>query len=91
MSVGSITKRSADSLNYTFDFSQWLASGDSVASATWTVPSGLTQVSSSTTSTTAVVKISGGTVGTSYTITCAMTTTVSTETKTETFTIRVIS
>lgn len=90
MSLGTITKRSADILFYTFDFSEWLASGDSVASATWTVPAGVTQVTSSTTSTTALVKISGGTVGTNYTITCSMVTTVSTETKTETFVLRII-
>lgn len=91
MALGTITKRAADILIYTADFSQWLASGDSVASCTWTIPTGLTQVTTSTSSTTATCKISGGTLNATYTITFAMVTTVSTETKTETFIIRIIA
>ena len=63
-------------LNYGFDWlaEGWLIGGDTLASATWTVPAGLTKVSETHTSTVATVVLSGGTVNTNYTVTCAITT-----------------
>jgi hypothetical protein len=57
-------------LDYTVDWSQWLLrDGDTIASATWTVPTGITQESADNDGTTAVVWLSAGTVGESYQIT----------------------
>lgn len=47
----------------------WLGS-DTIVSATWTVPTGLTKLSETNTTTTALVKLSGGTANTDYTVTC---------------------
>ena len=48
---------------------------DTIASATWTPPSGLTKVDESNTTTTARVKLSGGTAGASYSLTLDLITT----------------
>ena len=48
--------------------------GDTLAAATWTVPSGITKVAESNTTTLARVKLSGGTAGTTYTLTLDLTT-----------------
>lgn len=87
--LGSIPKGAADILIYTIDWSSWLNAGDTINSSSWTVPAGMTDVTDSKTTTTTVVKISGGTVGSSYTITNTVTTSVSGETRTETFVLRV--
>lgn len=56
--------------------SDWLASGETISSYTATVDSGLTKDSDETVNTATGVRVwySGGTAGTSYTITCAITT-----------------
>lgn len=59
--------------DYEFDWSAWL-DGDTIATSTWTVASGLTKDSDSHTDTVAKVWLSGGTAGTSYTITNRITT-----------------
>lgn len=56
------------SLDYGFDWDDWLASGDSISQSEWTVPSGLTKVADRIVGTIASVDISGGTVGTEYEI-----------------------
>lgn len=61
-------------LDYTVDWTQWMSSGDTIASVTWTVPSGITQVTSTNTSTKAIVWLSGGTVGQSYQVRCRIVT-----------------
>jgi len=61
-------------LDYAVDWSRWLA-GDEIVTSEWTVPSGLTKVSDSKTTTKATVWLSGGTAGQSYTVTNRITTT----------------
>ena len=61
-------------LDYQWDWSDWLDSGDEIASAVFTVPSGLTNVSNSKTTTTATIWLSGGTAGETYEIACEITT-----------------
>lgn len=63
-------------LPYGFDWTQWLAemTGETVASAVWTVPAGLTLVSQAETPTETSVVLSGGVAGTKYNVTVAMTT-----------------
>jgi hypothetical protein len=60
-------------LDYTVDWSRWLGT-DTILASQWTVPTGLTQVSSSNTSTSATVWLSGGTAGQAYTVTNRITT-----------------
>jgi hypothetical protein len=74
-------------LDYAVDWSRWLA-GDEIATSDWTVPSGLTKLSHSKTTTKATVWLSGGTAGQSYTVTNRITTTGG-RTEERSFTIRV--
>lgn len=55
--------------NFTLDYSDWLDSigtGLTVVASTWTVPAGITQVTASFTTTSATIRLSGGTDGTDY-------------------------
>ena len=62
-------------LDYTIDWTKWLDEvSDTIATSTWTVPTGLTKVTESNTSKLATVWLSGGTVGTNYTVTNRITT-----------------
>lgn len=74
-SLKTFTKDPSATLDYTLD---WYADGwlgtDTISAVTWVVPSGLTQASSSNTTTTATIWLSGGTVGTDYEVTCRITT-----------------
>ena len=61
---------------YTLDFSAWLAKegvGITLASASFTVASGITKVSQTADTTTATVRLSGGALGQDYPILCAIT------------------
>lgn len=53
-------------LDYGFDYSRWLPSGDTITASTWTPDTGITVNSSSFTSTATTVWLAGGTAGTSY-------------------------
>lgn len=68
-------------LVYTWDIAQWLVSPAQVASATFTITppaneavSALTKDNESTTATTASLRLLGGTLGKTYTVTCEWTT-----------------
>jgi hypothetical protein len=61
-------------LDYTLDWTDWLVTGDTVSTSVWTVPSGLTAVSDSNTTTTTTIWLSGGTAGKFYTISNRITT-----------------
>jgi len=66
-----------DILDFEWDWSIWLPTGDTISSVTWTVMSGLTLESSpaaSHTTNTATVWLGGGTAGNTYTVTCQITT-----------------
>ncbi len=55
-------------LNYTVDWATWLGA-DTIATSTWTVPTApgeLTNLGDSNTTTTATIKLGGGTVGQEY-------------------------
>ena len=62
-------------LDYTWDWSAWLTGSDTIASVSWTIPSGLTKTNSTNTATTATVWVSGGATGTAYVVECEITTT----------------
>ena len=56
-------------LDYTIDWgTDWLVTGDTISTSTWTAQSGVTIDSSSNTSTTATAWISGGSNGRGYTV-----------------------
>ena len=56
-------------LDYGFDWSDWLQDGETISTSSWTVPTGLTEVGDSNTTTATKVWVSGGTAGDDYTIT----------------------
>ena len=63
-------------LDYKFDWSSWLDSGETIASRTVTVDTGLTKDSDAVTdtSTSVTVWLSGGTDGVSYSVNCQIVT-----------------
>lgn len=72
------TQDPADVLDYALDWTDWLDDGETISTSSWAVtPSGLTTSLASivNNNTTAVVWLSGGTVGNSYTVTNHITTT----------------
>lgn len=73
-------KDPSETISIVVDWTNALASGDSVSSATWTVPTGVTNEGDSVTSPNATIALSGGTAGTSYTLICTAITTPSAET-----------
>ena len=66
-------------LDYTWDWSDWLPSGDTIASYTFTVPAGITKDSDSNTTTAVTAWMSGGTAGLSYDVVCHIVTTAGRE------------
>ena len=61
-------------LDYQFDWSAWLASGETISSYVVTVDSDLTKDSDSNTTTAVTVWLSGGTVGNIYNVACKIVT-----------------
>jgi len=61
-------------LDYIFDWSDWLATGEVITAAVISVPTGLTIVSQTKTATEAIAWISGGTANTTYRVECKITT-----------------
>lgn len=71
----SIKKDPDATLDYTFDWSAWLASaGDSIADVAWTADTGLTIESQTHTTQTATAVVSGGAAGSVLGLTCRITT-----------------
>lgn len=65
-----VTKDAGATLDYTLNWSDWLLLGDELTSSSWAVPLGLTLESSELGEDgTTTVWLSGGTAGTTYTIT----------------------
>ena len=62
-------------LDYAFDWTGWLAAGETITSHTVTVPTGLTLESSTAASGIVTAWISGGTAGTTYRVECLIVTT----------------
>ena len=52
-------------LDFKIDWSGWLGT-DTIATSTWTVPTGITQSAATNTTTAAIIWLSGGTLDTSY-------------------------
>ena len=62
-----------DSIWYQIEWDEEIASTETLSSASWTVPTGLTEVSSSVSGTKALIRLSSGTAGTEYTLVCQIT------------------
>lgn len=61
-------------LDYTFDWSDWLQEGENITNASVETESGLTETSEGFNTTAVTVWVKGGTVGESYEVTCEITT-----------------
>jgi len=87
----SFTKDPDAVLDYRFDWSDWLETGDTIATRTITASTGITVDSSSITdsSTSVTVWLSGGTVGATYDIACLIVTSAS-RTDERTVSVRVL-
>ena len=70
-------KDPADEVWYTVDWADWLDTGETVSGTAWTVPTGITNAAVTSTSTTSLIKLSGGTAGVTYKIACKATTSAS--------------
>jgi hypothetical protein len=75
-SVAWIAKDPDAVLDYTIDWTAWLADSgaDTIASSSWTVPAGLTQNNATHSTLKATVWLSGGSAGTTYRVTNRITT-----------------
>ena len=76
-------------LDYLADWSEWLDI-DTIATSTWTAPTGITADSSRNTTTTATVWLSGGTLGATYKVVNHIVTTAGREND-QTFIIRMVN
>ena len=74
---GQFPKRTTAKLDYLFDWSLWLETGETIVSYVLTVESGITKVSDAKVNNdkAVVVWLEGGTLGERYTIDCTITTT----------------
>jgi hypothetical protein len=61
-------------LDYRVDWTAWLQASETITTSTWILESGIVQNSTSNTTTTATVWLSGGTAGTAYKVTNRVTT-----------------
>lgn len=68
------TKDPHATLDYGFNWSDWLETGESISSYTITSACGITKASDSNTSASVIVWLSGGAVGTRYDVACKITT-----------------
>lgn len=66
MSYTTFEKSPASVLDYSFDWSEWLEAGQTIATSSWSYDPGLTIESDTNTTTKATAFISGGTEGNSY-------------------------
>lgn len=62
-------------LDYSWDWSGWLAAGETISTSSVTVPAGITKDSEVGDGDSVTVWLSGGTGGTIYSVTCRITTT----------------
>ena len=73
MSNATFIKDPSARLDYQVDWAAWLGA-DTISSVAWTLDSGITNYSTSNTTTTATIWLSGGTHGQEYLVTCQITT-----------------
>ena len=69
MAIATFVKDPDAVLDYQINWATYLASGDTISTSTWVVPTGITKDSDTNATTTTTIWISGGTAGTTYTFT----------------------
>jgi len=67
-------KAPGETLDYTRYWDDYLATGETIATSTWTVPTGLTSTLDTKDDTAATIKIAGGTANHAYVVTNTITT-----------------
>lgn len=73
--MASYKKGDQERLDFGIDWSEFLTSeGVTIAGSTWTVPSGITEVSNSSSTTATSIVLEGGTIGSSYKLVNTITT-----------------
>ena len=72
--ASTFTKDPDANLDYSVDWSDWLVTGDNIASTLWTVPAGLTKGAESEADGICTIYLSGGTAGSDYEVACRITT-----------------
>lgn len=88
-SVQYFLKDPDDVLDYTIDYADWLETSDEVSTSSWSLDTGITEDSSSNSTTSATIWLSGGTAGVDYDCTNSIVTDDGRE-KDTTITIRVM-
>lgn len=61
-------------LDYSFDWTDWLGTGETITATSWTGDAGITLGAQTFSAYTSTCRISGGTAGSNYTATCQITT-----------------
>ena len=61
-------------LDFEVDWSDWLATGETISSVAWDVPAGITHSTDSKSTTAATIWLSSGTAGNTYNVGCQITT-----------------
>ena len=74
MSYTTFVKDPDEVLDFVWDWSSWLATGETISTATVTAPTGITLDSSTNSTTTVTAWLSGGTVGQTYLLDCKIVT-----------------
>ena len=74
MAFDTITKDPNATLDYGFDWTDWMQTSETISSVTWAIATGITKGSEVTGSYVAKVWLSGGTAGQRYTVACKITT-----------------
>lgn len=62
-------------LDYTIDWGKWLANGETLNTASWTIPGVLSSTGAAFSGSTATIFLLGGVSGVSYSVYCVITTT----------------
>lgn len=74
MGFETVTKDPDATLDYGFDWTNWMQTSETISTVAWTVATGLTKGSEDTGDYIAKVWLSGGTAGQRYTVACKITT-----------------
>jgi len=77
-------------LDYGFDWTNWLADGETVITSNWTVPVGITKESEANDGYQTVAWLSGGTLETEYTVTNSIVTSAGRE-EDRSFRVKIVS
>lgn len=71
--LAGIYKVPNETVDYSLDWTSELQTGQTISSASWTVPAGLTSSSAGVSGAVTTRRIAGGTAGTDYKVVCAIT------------------